>query len=149
MKTSIKLISFLLLSAIAYAKVTPYTLVTIKYMMGGKTYSYQEKIGDSNLSKEAEDSDALSIFKSADRKYRDDYLEVLFKVEVRVNRDISNLVISDEIDKQLSYQEGSLLLNGKSPNRSDIVKNILNITIGDAKEGELYRLSYVGRVKVN
>ena len=147
MKTKIKLISFLLLSAIAYATTTPYTLISITYTMKGKSYSYQ--IDDSNLSKELDDSDALSIFKSAEKKYKNNYIEVLFKIEVKINRDISNLVISDEIDSRVSYQESSLLLNNKSLAHSNIVKNMLNVTIGDAKEGEVYILQYRGRVNQN
>ena len=146
MKTTLKLISFFLfLSAIAYATATPYSYVTIKYMMDGKFYSYQ--IDDSNMSKEVEDSDALTIFKSAEKKYKDEHIEVLFKIEVKVNRDISNLIISDEIDSNVNYQKDSLLLNNHSPKSSNIVKNRLNVTIGDAKEGQVYKLSYRGRVK--
>jgi hypothetical protein len=144
MRVTIKLIFFFLLSSLSYSKVIINT-VSVNYLFGEKFYSYQKKI-KLDFFKLDRDNSALTIVKSANNRVIDNSLEITFKVSIRANRDISDLIIADEIAKRFSYQNGTLLLNGVSPKKFRLLDSALSIPVGDVKKGESYILTYVVRV---
>ena len=149
MRVTIKPIFFLLLSSIAYSKIIT-NHITINYSFGNKSYTHQE---DSNISvlDKTQNGDALRMIKTAQKKYKDDNntFEVEFNIEVIVNKDITDLIIGDEIVNGFVYQDGSLLLNGISPSSFLLFDSALSLSIGDVKKGEVYTLSYRVREKTN
>ena len=144
MRVIIKLIFLLLLSSLAYSKAIINT-IALNCLFGDKSYSYQKEI-KLDISKLDKGNSALTIVKSANNRVIDNSLEITFKVSVRANRDISDLIIGDEIAKRFSYQNGTLLLNGVSPKKFRLLDSALSIPVGDAKKGESYILTYVVRV---
>lgn len=149
MRVTIKPIFFLLLSSIAYSKIIT-NHITINYSFGNKFYTHQEDSTISVLDK-SQNGDALRMIKTAQKKYKEDNItfEVKFNIEVTVNRDISELIIGDEIVDGFIYQDGSLLLNGISPSSFLLFDSALSLSIGDVKEGEVYTLSYIVKEKIN
>jgi hypothetical protein len=149
MRVAIKLISLFLLSSLAYSKIITNS-VTISYLFGDESHFYQK---DSNISvlDKSQNGDALRMIKTAQKKYKEDNItfEVKFNIEVTVNRDISELIIGDEIVDGFIYQDGSLLLNGISPSSFLLFDSALSLSIGDVKEGEVYTLSYIVKEKIN
>jgi len=144
MKVVIKLISLFLLSSLAYSKAI-YNSVSIHYSFGKNSYFYEKEI-KLDISEVSKGSSALTIIKSSYNRVVGNHLEVTFNLFITVNRDISDLIIGDEIAKRLSYQDGTLLLNGVSIKKIRLSNSALSVPIGNAKKGESYTLSYVVRV---
>jgi uncharacterized surface anchored protein len=141
MHVIIKWISLFLLSSIAYSKIIT-NHISISYLVGNNTYAYQQDSNITILDKD-ENGDALSITKVAQKKYEDNSsLEIEFTVTVNINREISELIIGDEIADDLTYVEGSLRLNGVAPESFLLLDSALSIFIGEVKAGEVYRLVY-------
>jgi hypothetical protein len=82
--------------------------------------------------------------KTAQKIYAEDNstLGIELSVVVTVNRYISNLVIGDEIADGYAYQDGTLLLNNVVPKSFLLLDTALSLSVGDVKEGEVYRLVY-------
>ena len=153
MKNSIKLISFFLfLGTLTFAQIMHennkiINIVTIEYLFEDKFYSSKERV-DLNISLVDEDDSTVSIVKSSDKRVIDGIAEVTFRVDVTVNKDIEDLIISDEIANGSIYQDGSLILNGVTPSSFILLDNAVSITIGDSKAGAIYNMSYIAKVKV-
>jgi hypothetical protein len=81
--------------------------------------------------------DALNIEKSAVEN--NETSEITFSINIMVNRDVSKLIINDEIEVGMEYKIDSLTLNGKE---HTLVDNKINIALGDVKAGEQYTISY-------
>jgi hypothetical protein len=145
MRVTIKLISFLLLllSSISYTQIIT-SSTTINYLFEDNSYSSQKDFNITVLDK-SQNGDALSMIKTDKKRYIEDNstIEVEFSIVVTINRDISDLIIADDIAEGFVYKEGTLLLNGVAPNSFLLLDSAWSLSIGDVKEGEIYRLSYI------
>jgi hypothetical protein len=153
MKNSIKLISFslflgtLIFAQFIHEKNKIINIITVEYFLKDTFYSSKKKV-DLNISIAQESDSTVSIVKSSDKRIIDDMLEITFKVDVTVNKNIEDLIISDKIATGFTYQDDSLMLNGIAPDKFIILDDAVSITIGDAKEGEIFNMTYIIKVKV-
>jgi thermostable 8-oxoguanine DNA glycosylase len=143
MKNVMKLVPIILLPIMLYSTEVPYSSVTLSYFVKDKVYTYEEKMPKLNILEMEEDNSAVTIVKSSTKRYVQDKLEVEFTVLVTLNRDIDDLVISDNIIEGFSYKKASLRLNNDSPNDFKLLDRDLTINIGDVKQGFSYKMSYI------
>jgi hypothetical protein len=153
MKASIKLVSFsLFLGTLTFAQMMHeqnkiINMVTVEYFLEDTFYSSKKRV-DLNISIAKESDDTVSIIKSSNQRVADNIAEVAFNVDLTVNENIKDLILSDEIATGYIYQEGSLRLNGIIPDKFILLDDSISITIGDAKEGDIYNMTYLTKVKV-
>ena len=153
MKDSIKLVSFsLFLGTLTFAQIMHeknkiINIVTVEYFLEDTFYSSKKRV-DLNISIAKESDSTVSIVKSSNQRVVDDMVEVTYMVDLTVNNNIEDLIISDEIASGSIYQKGSLMLNGLTPDNFILLNDAVSVKIGKAKVGEIYNMSYIARVKV-
>jgi hypothetical protein len=143
MKNIIKLVPIILFPIMLYSTEVPYSTVTLSYFVKDKVYTYEEQIPKLDILEMEKENSALTVVKSSTKRYVKDKLEVEFTVLVTLNRNIDDLVISDNIVEGFRYKKASLRLNNDFPNNFKLLERDLTINVGDVKEGFSYKMSYI------
>jgi hypothetical protein len=143
MKNIIKLSIVLFSPIFLYSIDVPSYNSILSYTVEDKFHTYQEKIPLLDILQIEQNDNAVTVVKSSKKHYTNNRLEIEFIIEVTLHRDITDLVISDNITQGFKYQDASIRLNRNFPSDFDLLDSVLTLHVGDAKKGYSYTMSYI------